>query len=232
MVFKLPIVFLSKVPRMSHLIEWILHVDRHLRELMEAIGPGWLYLVLAAIVFCETGLVVTPFLPGDSLLFAVGALCAIDGSPLQLWVMLPLLCFAAIAGDAVNYWIGNYLGPRVFRSETSRWFSRNHLLRAQAFYDRYGSKAIVLARFIPIVRTFAPFVAGIGRMNFFRFWFYNIVGGVIWVSVFLIAGYWMGTWEVVQRNFFLVTLGIILVSVLPIAWEWYQARRESHQRTG
>jgi membrane-associated protein len=202
-------------------------VDRHLRELMEAIGPGWLYLVLAVIVFCETGLVVTPFLPGDSLLFAVGALCAIEGSPLSLWVMLPLLCFAAIAGDAVNYWIGNYLGPRVFRSETSRWFNKNHLLRAQAFYDRYGSKAIVLARFIPIVRTFAPFVAGIGRMNFLRFWFYNIVGGVVWVTLFLVAGYWMGTWEIVQKNFFLVTIGIIFVSLLPVAWEWYQARRES-----
>lgn len=212
---------------MSSLIEWILHVDRHLRELMEAIGPGWLYLVLAVIVFCETGLVVTPFLPGDSLLFAVGALCAIEGSPLSLWVMLPLLCFAAIAGDAVNYWIGNYLGPRVFRSETSRWFNKNHLLRAQAFYDRYGSKAIVLARFIPIVRTFAPFVAGIGRMNFLRFWFYNIVGGVVWVTLFLVAGYWMGTWEIVQKNFFVVTIGIIFVSLLPVAWEWYQARRES-----
>lgn len=212
---------------MSSLIEWILHVDRHLRELMEAIGPGWLYLVLAVIVFCETGLVVTPFLPGDSLLFAVGALCAIEGSPLSLWVMLPLLCFAAIAGDAVNYWIGNYLGPRVFRSETSRWFNKNHLLRAQAFYDRYGSKAIVLARFIPIVRTFAPFVAGIGRMNFLRFWFYNIFGGVVWVTLFLVAGYWMGTWEIVQKNFFLVTIGIIFVSLLPVAWEWYQARRES-----
>jgi membrane-associated protein len=212
---------------MSSLIEWILHVDRHLRELMEAIGPGWLYLVLAVIVFCETGLVVTPFLPGDSLLFAVGALCAIEGSPLSLWVMLPLLCFAAIAGDAVNYWIGNYLGPRVFRSETSRWFNKNHLLRAQAFYDRYGSKAIVLARFIPIVRTFAPFVAGIGRMNFLRFWFYNIVGGVVWVTLFLVAGYWMGTWEIVQKNFFLVTIGIIFVSLLPVAWDWYQARRES-----
>jgi membrane-associated protein len=212
---------------MSSLIEWILHVDRHLRELMEAIGPGWLYLVLAVIVFCETGLVVTPFLPGDSLLFAVGALCAIEGSPISLWVMLPLLCFAAIAGDAVNYWIGNYLGPRVFRSETSRWFNKNHLLRAQAFYDRYGSKAIVLARFIPIVRTFAPFVAGIGRMNFLRFWFYNIVGGVVWVTLFLVAGYWMGTWEIVQKNFFLVTIGIIFVSLLPVAWDWYQARRES-----
>ncbi|MCU0709100.1 MAG: DedA family protein [Pirellula sp.] len=214
---------------MSSIIEWILHVDRHLAELMEAIGPGWLYLVLAAIIFCETGLVVMPFLPGDSLLFAVGALCAIDNSPLQIWVMIPLLCVAAIAGDAVNYWIGNYIGPRVFKSDTSRWFNKAHLLRAQAFYDRYGAKAIVLARFVPIVRTFAPFVAGIGKMNFFRFWFYNIVGGVIWVTVFLVAGYWMGRWEIVQKNFFLVTIGIIIVSILPVAWEWYQARRESKQ---
>jgi membrane-associated protein len=214
---------------MSSLIEWILHVDRHLAELMEAIGPGWLYLVLAAIIFCETGLVVMPFLPGDSLLFAVGALCAIDNSPLQIWVMIPLLCVAAIAGDAVNYWLGNYVGPRVFKSDTSRWFNKNHLLRAQAFYDRYGAKAIVLARFIPIVRTFAPFVAGIGKMNFFRFWFYNIVGGVIWVTVFLVAGYWMGRWEIVQKNFFLVTIGIIIVSILPVVWEWYLARRESKQ---
>jgi membrane-associated protein len=212
---------------MSNLIEWVLHVDRHLRELMEAIGPGWLYLVLAGIVFCETGLVVTPFLPGDSLLFAVGALCALEGSPLQWWVMLPLLCAAAILGDAVNYWIGNYLGPRVFRSDTSRWFNKNYLLRAQAFYDRYGAKAIVMARFIPIVRTFAPFVAGIGKMNFFRFWFYNVVGGVVWVTLFLAAGYWMGSWEIVQKNFFLVTIGIIFVSILPIAWEWFQARREA-----
>lgn len=212
---------------MSNLIEWVLHVDRHLRELMEAIGPGWLYLVLAGIVFCETGLVVTPFLPGDSLLFAVGALCALEGSPLQWWIMLPLLCAAAILGDAVNYWIGNYVGPRVFRSDTSRWFNKNYLLRAQAFYDRYGAKAIVMARFIPIVRTFAPFVAGIGKMNFLRFWFYNVVGGVVWVTLFLAAGYWMGSWEIVQKNFFLVTIGIIFVSILPIVWEWFQARREA-----
>lgn len=210
---------------MSGMLEWILHVDRHLKDVMDAIGPGWLYLVVAAIVFCETGLVVLPFLPGDSLLFAVGALCAIEGSPLQLAVMVPLLCFAAIAGDAVNYWIGNLVGPRVFKSDTSRWFHREHLLRAQAFYERYGAKAIVLARFIPIVRTFAPFVAGIGKMNFFRFWFYNIVGGIVWVTVFLVAGYWMGSWEIVQKNFFLITLGIIFVSLLPIAWEWNQARR-------
>lgn len=214
---------------MSSIIEWILHVDRHLSELMTAIGPGWLYLLLAGIIFCETGLVVMPFLPGDSLLFAVGALCAIDDSPLQLWVMIPLLCVAAIAGDAVNYWLGNYIGPRVFKSDTSRWFNKAHLLRAQAFYDRYGAKAIVLARFVPIVRTFAPFVAGIGKMNFFRFWFYNVVGGVIWVTVFLVAGYWMGRWEIIQKNFFLVTIGIILVSILPVAWEWYQARREAKQ---
>ncbi len=213
---------------MSQVIEWVLHVDRHLRELMEAIGPGWLYLVLFAIIFCETGLVLLPFLPGDSLLFAVGALCALPDSPISLWVLIPLLSVAAVLGDAVNYWIGYQVGPRVFRSETSRWLNRNHLLRAQAFYVRYGAKTIILARFIPIVRTFAPFVAGIGRMNFFRFWFYNILGGVVWVSLFLVAGYWMGTWEIVQKNFFLVTIGIIIVSVIPILWEWWLTRRRAH----
>jgi membrane-associated protein len=201
-------------------------VDRHLRELMEAIGPGWLYLVLAAVIFCETGLVILPFLPGDSLLFAVGALCAIPGSPLQLWVLIPLLCAAAIVGDAVNYWVGYQVGPRVFKSDTSRWFNRHHLLRAQAFYERYGAKTIILARFIPIVRTFAPFVAGIGRMNFFKFWCYNILGGIFWVTLFLVAGYWMGTWEIIQKNFFLVTIGIIFVSLVPIALEWMQSRRK------
>jgi membrane-associated protein len=210
---------------MSQLIEWVLHVDKHLKELMDAVGAEWLYFVLFAVVFCETGLIVLPFLPGDSLLFAVGALCAIPDSPLQLWVLLPLLIVAAIAGDAVNYWAGYQIGPRIFSSPSSRWFNRDHLLKAQSFYERYGAKTIVIARFIPIVRTFAPFVAGIGKMNFTRFWLYNVVGGVTWVSLFLIAGYLLGRWEVIQKNFFLITIGIILVSVLPIAWEWYQARR-------
>ena len=210
---------------MSQLIEWVLHVDKHLKELMVAIGAEWLYLVLFLIVFCETGLIVLPFLPGDSLLFAVGALCAIPDSPLQLWVLLPLLSVAAILGDAVNYWAGFHIGPRIFKSESSRWFNREHLLKAQGFYEKYGSKTIVIARFIPIVRTFAPFVAGIGKMNFAKFWFYNIVGGVAWVSIFLLAGYFLGRLELIQKNFCLVTIGIILVSVLPIAWEWLQSRR-------
>jgi len=210
---------------MSQLIEWVLHVDKHLQELMVAIGAEWLYLVLFLIVFCETGLIVLPFLPGDSLLFAVGALCALPDSPLQLWVLLPLLSVAAILGDAVNYWAGFHTGPRIFKSESSRWFNREHLLKAQGFYEKYGSKTIVIARFIPIVRTFAPFVAGIGKMNFAKFWFYNIVGGVAWVSIFLLAGYFLGRLELIQKNFFLVTIGIILVSVLPIVWEWLQSRR-------
>ena len=210
---------------MSQLLEWVLHMDRHLRELMESIGAEWLYVLLFAIIFCETGLVILPFLPGDSLLFAVGALCAIPNSPLHLWIMIPLLTAAAILGDAVNYWVGYQIGPRVFRSDTSIWFNRNHLLRAQSFYERYGSKTIILARFIPIVRTFAPFVAGIGKMNFLKFWLYNIIGGIVWVALFLVAGYLLGTWEVIQKNFFLVTIGIIIVSVIPIAIEWLQSRR-------
>jgi membrane-associated protein len=210
---------------MGQVIEWILHVDRHLQDLMLAIGPGWLYLVLFAIIFCETGLVIMPFLPGDSLLFAVGALCALPDSPLQLGIMIPLLTLAAILGDAVNYWLGYQTGPRVFKSDSSRWFNREHLQRAQSFYEKYGSKTIILARFIPIVRTFAPFVAGVGKMNFFKFWFYNVLGGIFWVALFLSAGYWMGTWEIIQKNFFLVTIGIIAVSLLPIAWEWMRSRR-------
>lgn len=216
---------------MSSLIEWVLHVDKHLIELMEAIGAGWLYIVLFAIVFCETGLIVLPFLPGDSLLFAVGALCAIPESPLQLWVLLPLLSVAAIVGDAVNYWMGYHVGPRVFKSETSRWFNRDHLLKAQSFYEKYGAKTIIIARFIPIVRTFAPFVAGIGKMNFAKFWFYNVIGGVAWVCIFLVAGYLLGRIEFIQKNFFMVTIGIILVSVLPIAWEWLSSRREHRAKS-
>lgn len=216
---------------MGALIEWVLHVDKHLVELMEAIGAGWLYVVLFAIVFCETGLIVLPFLPGDSLLFAVGALCAIPESPLQLWVLLPLLSLAAIVGDAVNYWVGYQVGPRVFKSETSRWFNRDHLLKAQSFYEKYGAKTVIIARFIPIVRTFAPFVAGIGKMNFAKFWFYNVIGGVAWVCIFLIAGYLLGRMEFIQKNFFMVTIGIIFVSVLPIAWEWFSARRQNRSKS-
>ncbi|XZE43530.1 DedA family protein [Pirellulaceae bacterium SH467] len=214
------------------LVDWILHLDKHLNELIGTIGPGWLYAIMFAVVFCETGLVVMPFLPGDSLLFALGALCAIDDAKLSIYTMAPLLIIAAILGDALNYWLGAWIGPRVFTSERSWWLNKAHLTRAQAFYSRYGAKTIVLARFVPIVRTFAPFVAGIGKMNFFRFWIYNVVGAVAWVAIFLLAGYFLGRIELIQKNFFLVTLGIIAVSVVPIALEWWMHRREKKRLQG
>src|ERR1700724_1076894 len=164
-----------------------LHLDVHLTYWAVQLGP-WLYLCLFVIVFCETGLVVTPFLPGDSLLFAVGALAATEGSPLRMPVLIVLLIAAAITGDAVNYLIGFHVGPKVFRSEHSRLFNKKHLLRTQHFYEKYGGKTIILARFIPIIRTFAPFVAGIGKMEYRRFGLYNILGGIVWVLTFLFGG--------------------------------------------
>lgn len=206
------------------LIDWILHIDRHLTELSGSMG-GWLYALLFAIVFCETGLIVTPFLPGDSLLFAVGALVAIPETNLNLGLMFVLLTAAAILGDAVNYSAGRFIGPKVFHSESSRLLNRSHLLKAQNFYERYGGKAIFLARFVPIIRTFAPFVAGIGKMNTIRFWTWNVSGAIVWVGLFLFAGYGFGNVPVIKRNFTLVIFGIIGVSILPIIVEWYRARR-------
>ncbi len=185
----------------------------------------WLYAILFLIVFCETGLVVTPFLPGDSMLFAVGAVAALDGSPLSVPLLAGLLIVAAIVGDAVNYAIGHYLGPKVFRYEDSWLLNKRHLLRAQEFYEKWGGLAIVLARFAPIVRTFAPFVAGIGKMSYPRFAFYNVTGGVAWVLSFLLLGYWWGNMPWVKQNFTYVVFGIIVISVLPIVWEFIRARR-------
>ncbi len=205
------------------LLDWFRHLDIHLNELATSMGP-WLYVVLFAIIFCETGLVVTPFLPGDSLLFAVGALAAVDGSPIQLTWLIPLLIFAAISGDAVNYACGRYIGPKVFQWENSWLFNRKHLDRAQGFYEKYGSKTIVLARFVPIVRTFAPFVAGIGQMRYSRFWLYNVVGGVTWVVFFLLLGWQFGNREFVKKNFEWVILGIVGLSILPMLVEWWRSR--------
>jgi len=212
------------------IIDYILHVDRHLTTLSQSMG-GWLYALLFAIVFCETGLIITPFLPGDSLLFAVGALVAIPETNLNLGLMFVLLTIAAIVGDAINYSAGRFIGPKVFKSESSRLLNRNHLLKAQDFYERYGGKAIFLARFVPIIRTFAPFVAGIGKMNTFRFWTWNVSGAIVWVGLFLFAGYAFGNVPVIKRNFTLVIFGIIGVSVLPILVEWYRARRGASSRT-
>lgn len=206
-------------------LSWILHLDRHLAEAIGWMG-GWFYGLLFGIVFCETGLIVTPFLPGDSLLFAVGALAASEPKNLNISILLPLLIIAAIAGDAINYSIGRFIGPQIFRRETGWLLNKEHLLRAQKFYEKYGAKAIVLARFVPIVRTFAPFVAGIGKMDYGRFAFYNVVGGVVWVALFLMAGYWFGSIPVIKDNFHWVILAILVVSVLPIAYEWWKARSE------
>jgi membrane-associated protein len=198
--------------------EFFRHLEMHFH------GP-WLYLVLCLIVFCETGLVVTPILPGDSLLFAMGALAAKEGSPLSLSLLLILLIGAAVLGDAVNYVIGHRAGPRVFHSERSRLFNRKHLLRTQQFYDKYGGKTIILARFIPIVRTFAPFVAGIGKMRYRKFAVYNVLGGVAWVSLCLVAGHLFGNVPFVSEHFELVLVAIILISVMPMAFEFLLSRR-------
>lgn len=210
----------------AFLFDLIMHIDVHLESFVTSNG-AWVYALLFLIIFVETGLVVMPFLPGDSLLFAVGALCAVDNPSLSLWILIPLLFLAAVIGDAVNYWVGNKIGPRVFTSESSRWLNKKHLERAQTFYEKYGAKAIIIARFVPIVRTFAPFVAGIGKMNFGRFWLYNIVGGAVWVSLFLVAGYFFANFTIVKENFIYVTIGIIVVSAIPVAVEWVKARRAS-----
>ncbi len=205
-------------------IDWVLHLDHHLGDVIGWMGP-WFYALMFGVVFCETGLVITPFLPGDSLLFALGSLARTQPEHLNLWLLMPLLIVAAIAGDAVNYAIGKYVGPRIFYKETGWLLNKAHLLKAQAFYLKHGGKAIVLARFLPIVRTFAPFVAGIGNMEYRKFWFYNATGGTVWVTLFLLGGYWFSNFKVVQDNFSLVILAIIFISIIPIAYEWYQARR-------
>ncbi|MGH7288493.1 MAG: DedA family protein, partial [Myxococcota bacterium] len=192
------------------------------------LGP-WLYAVLFLIVFCETGLVVTPFLPGDSLLFAVGALASLEGSPIELPQTALLLVVAAVLGDAVNYSIGAYLGPAVFTSERSWLLNKQHLVRTQLFYAKHGGKTIFLARFVPIIRTFAPFVAGIGRMRYRDFATYNVTGALAWVVVCMGAGSLFGQIPLVKEHFELVILGIVAVSLLPVVLEFVRARREAAQ---
>jgi membrane-associated protein len=191
---------------------------------------SWLYVVLFAVIFAETGLVVTPLLPGDSLLFAVGAVAAHPESPLKIGPLAALLVVAAVLGDAVNYAIGYFVGPKVFSREKSWLLNKKHLVRAQSFYENYGGVTIVLARFVPIVRTFAPFVAGIGKMSYRRFAAYNVAGGTIWILAFLLAGWWFGGREIVQRNFKLVVVAIIVISVLPGVVEFLRARRARKNR--
>ena len=210
---------------LSTIIDIFLNLDQHLNQWAAEMG-AWLYALLFAIVFAETGLVVTPFLPGDSLLFAVGALSATEGSPIDPWLVSILLIVAAILGDAVNYAIGARVGPRVF-TQGSRFFKHEHLERTQRFYEKHGGKTIILARFVPIVRTFAPFVAGVGRMTYARFALFNVVGAVVWVVSFVALGHAFGNLPVVKANFQYVILAIIVLSVLPIVFEWWRARREA-----
>ena len=207
----------------SQLLDLFLHLDAHLNEWAGWLGP-WLYVVLFVIVLCETGLVITPILPGDSLLFAVGALASIEQSPLSLPLILVLLIGAAIAGDAVNYAIGRWAGPKVFTKRESRLFNTEHLHRAHRFYEQYGGKAIFLARFIPIIRTFAPFVAGIGTMSYRRFAVFNVTGAVAWVGAFVLGGYRFGRVPAVQRNFHYVILAIVILSMVPLVVEYVRAR--------
>ena len=211
------------------LFEFVIHFSpESLNTLAQAVGP-WLYVILFAIIFAETGLVVTPFLPGDSLLFAAGAVAAHPDSPIKLVPLTALLIIAAILGDAVNYAIGWYVGPKVFSREDSKLLNRNHLMQAHEFYEKYGAITIILARFMPIVRTFAPFVAGIGRMNYGRFALYNVAGGVAWVAMFLVGGKMFAGSEIVQKNFKIVVLAIIVISVLPAVVEVLRAKARARR---
>jgi membrane-associated protein len=205
-------------------IDLVLHVDKYLDLIIQQYGL-LTYVLLFVIVFCETGLVVTPFLPGDSLLFAVGAFAA-RGS-LDVVVALVVLAVAAILGDTVNYWIGAVVGPKVFHKENVRFLNRRHLERTHEFYERYGGKTIVIARFVPIVRTFAPFVAGIGKMTYGRFLSYNIFGGLLWVLLFVLGGFYFGNIGIVRRNFSLVIIAIVLISILPGVIEALRQRARS-----
>jgi membrane-associated protein len=204
------------------LVDLLLHLDRHLSVVIQDFGV-WTYLILFLIIFCETGLVVTPILPGDSLLFAVGTFAALGA--LDLGLVLLLLSVAAVAGDTVNYAIGYRVGPRVFRKEGVRFLNREYLDRTHRFYEKYGAKTIVIARFVPIIRTFAPFVAGIGRMTYARFVVYNVAGGVLWIGSLTVGGYLFGNIPLVRRHFTLVILAIVLLSITPGLVEVLRQRR-------
>jgi len=210
---------------LKHLIDIVLHIDKHLANIISEYGMAS-YAILFMVIFVETGFVIMPFLPGDSLLFAAGAFVAMDA--LNLYLVLGLLMFAAILGDTVNYWIGRKLGQRAY---SLSWVDRRHLDKAQAFYEKYGGKTIVLARFVPVIRTFAPFVAGIGRMPYGYFIAYNIVGGMAWVLLCTLAGYFFGNIPLIKQNFELAILAIILISILPIVIEIWKARKPTASQT-
>ncbi len=206
---------------LKEFIELVLHLDKHLDGLVTQFGP-WLYVILFLIIFCETGLVVTPFLPGDSLLFAVGALTARpDG--LSFWIIVTTLTAAAILGDSVNYWIGYFLGDKL-QQRFPRLIKPEYIRKTHEFYERYGGKTIIIARFVPIIRTFAPFVAGVGKMTYSRFMMFNVAGALLWIGLLVPAGYFFGNLEFVRKNFSLVVLAIIFLSILPAVVEFLRER--------
>jgi membrane-associated protein len=209
-------------------IDYFLHLDKHLNELIADYGKTS-YLILFMIIFGETGLVVTPFLPGDSLLFAAGALAA-SGGVLQMGILFPVLLVAAIVGDLVNYHIGFFLGHKIPFKKDAKILKKDYLDKTHRFYEKYGGKTIVLARFVPIIRTFAPFVAGLGKMGYFKFAIFNVTGGLAWISMFLFGGYYFGNIPVVKHNFTLVIIAIIIISILPGVYEYLKARQENNKK--
>ena len=206
--------------------DFVIHIDVHLSAIIQAYGT-WTYLILFLIIFCETGLVVTPLLPGDSLLFAAGTFAA-KGDLGVMWLFI-LLSIAAVLGDTANYWIGDYIGPRVFHKENVRFLNKEYLDRTHRFYEKYGGKTIIIARFVPIIRTFAPFVAGIGSMTYLRFISYNVIGGVAWIAACIFAGYFFGNIPIVKQHFTIVISAIIVISILPGVIEFIRQRNE-HRR--
>ena len=209
----------------TDLIELFLHIDEYLAEIISQYGV-WTYALLFLIIFVETGLVIMPFLPGDSLLFAAGSFAALG--VLNPWILVILLCIAAILGDTVNYWIGHYIGPKAF-SGNIRFLKKEYMDQTHAFFEKHGGKTIILARFVPIVRTFAPFVAGVGAMTYKKFILYNVVGGILWVNIFVWLGYFFGTLPFVQENFEIAIIAIVLISVLPMIYEYIKAKLEARK---
>lgn len=209
------------------LIDFILHLEHHLTTIIQNYGV-WSYLIVFLIIFCETGLVVTPFLPGDSLLFALGAFAgrgALD--PLILSIILTI---AAIVGDTVNYWAGRFLAPKVLRHQKIKFIKQEYIERTGKFFEKYGGKTIIIARFVPIIRTFAPFMAGVGSMSYPKFLFYNVIGGILWINSLVWAGYFFGTLPFVEKNFEIVILAIIVLSLIPVAYEMIQTKREKNSQ--
>jgi membrane-associated protein len=207
---------------MKFLFEFIIHIDVHLSEIIQSYGV-WTYLILFLIIFCETGLVVTPILPGDSLLFAAGTFAA-RGDFNVMWLFI-ILSIAAVLGDTVNYWIGSFVGPKIFHKEHVRFLNKEYLDRTHQFFEKYGGKTIIIARFVPIIRTFAPFVAGIGSMTYWHFISYNVIGGIVWIAAFVFAGYYFGNITIVKNNFTIVIFAIIIISILPGVIEFIRQHR-------